>query len=51
MFFLYAINWLKRTVEILIYMGEGVDFLTEDSQTQNHDTSVGRVREEGRVSR
>ena len=32
-------------------MGEKVDFLTKDSQTQNHYTSVGRVREGGRVSR
>ena len=33
---------------MLIYMGDEVDFLIEDSQTQNHDTSVGRVREGGK---
>ena len=51
LFFSDALNWLKRAADMLIYMREEVDFLTEDSQTQNHSAGVGRVREGGRVSR
>ena len=51
LFFSDALNWLKRAADMLIYMREEVDFLTEDSQTQNHSAGVGRVRKGGRVYR